>query len=165
MPPLPTTASNLSDDYGGPYTNQHQTEDPTAEMDAGFGNQELCDVAMMTATANRAWVIFTGVTYTSGTLSVTPDDHDAQWGSSTGVRPTVGETSAGVYVITWAANQTDQLGATRAINIRFPRATAYGVDGLRAKVISWTANTVTINTFSSGSANALNGTKIAVWWG
>lgn len=160
---LPDKAS-LSGTYGGPYTNLHPVEDPTTDVDSDAGNEFLNDIAMMTHMCPRAIVLFTGVTYTSGTVSVTPDDHDAMWGSGTSVRPTVGETSAGVYVITWAATQTDELGNSKTLNIRFPFAQAYGADGLRAKVISWTANTITINTFSSGSANALNGTQIAVWW-
>lgn len=154
----------LSGDYGGARTNAHPVEDPTTDVGAEHLNPVMANVAMMTHTAPRAIVLFTGTTYTSGTVNVTPDDHDAMWGSSTGVRPTVGETSAGVYVITWATSQTDELGASHTLNIRFPDCVAYGVSTLVAKVISWTANTITINTYSSGSLNALNGTKIKVWW-
>lgn len=151
-------------DWGIPFTNGHQVEDPTTDLDADAFNEMGCDVAMMTHTAVRGWVLFTGTTYTSGTVSVTPSDHDALWGSGTAVRPTVGETSAGVYVITYAAAQNDELGNAHTLNIRFPHAEAHGVSTLLAKVISWTANTITVNTYSAGALNALNGTKIAVWW-
>jgi hypothetical protein len=156
--------SSLSGDYGGPYTDGRPVEDPTTEVGAAPLNAALNDAAMLTHTAPRAWVLFTGKTYTSGTVSVTPDDHDALWGSGTGVRPTIGETSAGVFVITWATTQTDELGVSHTLNIRVPVPLALGSVTALATPASWTANTITLNTYSSGIANALNGIKIFVAW-
>lgn len=162
MPVLPDKSS--LDEFGGARTNAHPIDDPTTDVGAEHLNPIMANVAMLTHTAPRAWVLFTGATYTSGTVSVVPDDHDAVWGSSTAVRPTVGETSAGVYVVTWSTTQLDELAESHTLNIRFPLTEAWGVSTLVSKVISKTANTITINTYSAGVLNALNGTKIAVWW-
>lgn len=155
---------SLDGNYGGARTDAHPVEDPTTDVGAVHLNPVFCNVAMMSHTAPRAVVLFTGITYTSGTMTIVPDDHDALWGSSTGVRPVVTQAVSGTYVITWTATQVNELLETKTLNIRFPDAGAYGVSTLVAKVISWTANTITIATTSSGSANALNGTKIKVWW-
>lgn len=155
---------SFSSDYGGPYQNAHQIEDPTTDLGDVALNNALCSTAMMTHTAIRAWALFTGVAYTSGTVAVVPDDHNAMWGSSSAVRPTVGETAAGIYTLTWAASQLDELGVAHTLNIRVPFCQVYGADGLRGKVISWTSRTVTINVTSAGALNALIGTKIVVWW-
>lgn len=161
---LPDKAS-LSGTYGGPYANSKDVDDPTTDVDAGAGNQFLCDTAMATHTVRRAWVIWTGITYTSGTMVIVPDDHEALWGSGTSVRPLVEQTSAGVYRVTWPTSVNDELAEPHALNVRFPEAPiVYGADGLRAKVISWTANTITVNATSAGALNALNGTKIGQGW-
>lgn len=160
-------SSDISDDYGGPYANQRPTEDGSTEMDAEFGNQLMNDVAMMTHTTPRAWVAFTGHTWSgSGTDVVVPSDHDAHWGSSTPVRPTIGQASANRYVITWPATVTDQLGVAKTLNIRYPHEPSTLDSALsRAKVVSKTANTLTIDTFNAaGSANALNGIPVYVSW-
>lgn len=164
--PLPSSASTVSDTYGGPYDNQRQVQDATTEMDASLGNQELNDVAMMTAMTRKAWVEFSGVTYSgSGTDSIAVVAHSALWGSGTSVKPTIGEDSAGHYVITWPATTTDQLGATHTTNVLFPhRPQVIGDTTKEVRVLSWTANTITIQAYSSGSANALDGTTIFVEW-
>lgn len=149
---------------GGIRTNRHPVVDPTTDVGAEHLNPAFNDIVMMTHTAPRAWVIWTGITYTSGTMTIVPDDHNAMWGSGTGVRPLVQQSATGALLVTWTASQLDQLGVSHPLNIRFPLAHAYGVSTLIAKVLSWTANTVTINTYSAGALNALNGTKIALWW-
>lgn len=149
-------------DYGIPYQNAMDIQDPTTDVGDVALNKVFGNVGMMTHTISRAWVEFTGVAYTSGTVAVIPDDHDAVWGSGTGVRPTIGETAAGIYTITWAASQLDVLEGSHSINIRFPEAFCWGVSTLVARVISKTANSITINTYSSGALNALVGTKIGV---
>lgn len=151
--------------FGGPYSNYKSVEDPTTDVDATAGNKLMCDVAMMTHTAIRAWVVFTGITYTSGTMLIVPDDHDAMWGSSTGVRPVIDQTAAGIYHATWAASQNDELVVAHSLIIRYPMPVqVFGADGLRGKIASFTANALTLNTFSAGAANSLNGTKIGLAW-
>lgn len=160
---LPEKAS-LSANYGGPFTDGHPVEDPTTDQSADQANQVMCDTAMSTHTATQAWVIFTGITYTSGTMVIIPDDHDALWGSGTDVRPTVEQTAAGIYRVTWPANVDDELGDSHPVNMRAPDCSVYDVSTKDARVIgAWTANVVTINTYSGGALNALNGSKIKVW--
>jgi hypothetical protein len=149
--------------YGGQHIDAHQQEDPLTDCMAAEFDAMSCTVAMGTHTAIRAWVLFTGIAFVSNPTPVIPDAHDAVWGSATAVRPTIAETAAGIYVIGWATTQTDQLLNVHATNIRFPFAPmVFGADGLRAKVVAFTANTITVNTFSGGSANALAGTKVGV---
>lgn len=152
--------------FGAPFTNFHPVEDPTTDMDAGAGNKLIADVAMMTHTVGRAWVRFAGLTLSGGPPdAITVVDHDALWGSGTSVKPTVSHTATGVYVITWATTQVDELGVSHTLNIKRPMAWALSGDRSNAKVVSFTANTITINTFNdAGAANALNGTTIFVEW-
>ncbi len=157
--------SSSLDTYGGARVNYRSVEDPLTDIGSEHWNPLSNDVAMLTQTGIRAWVVFTGATYTGGTQLIIPDSHGAMWGSSTGVRPVVDQTAIGVYHTTWAASQFDLLGASHTINIRMPQAPmVFGVDGLRAKIVGFTANVITLNTFSGGAANALNGTKIGVAW-
>jgi hypothetical protein len=153
------------DTFGGQHVDAHQQEDPTTDLTAAQFDKLSCDVAMSTHTAIRAWVRFIGITYTSGTMVIVPTDHNAVWGSGTSVRPVVDQTAAGVYHATWAATQTDQLGVVHTLNIRAPLPmTVFGADTLRAKVVSTTANVLTINAFSGGALNSLNGTAMIAFW-
>jgi hypothetical protein len=156
--------SEAAGTFGAPFADAHQVEDPTTDQSAAQYNQMCADVAMGTHTAIRATMLFTGATYTAGTMHIVPDDHEAVWGSGTGVRPDATQAVSGTYVIVWATTYDDELGDSHTTNIRFPDCVAYGVSTLVAKVQSWTANTITIATTSAGAANALNGTKIKVWF-
>lgn len=166
MPPLPETASSVADDFGGPYTNQRAVDDPTCEMDDGYGNQLLNDVSMMSHTSERAWVSFNGHTYVGPTDVITVTDHDAHWGTGTPTKPTIAQTAANRYVITWPTTVLDNNGATKTLNIKRPYEPMTMDSALsRAKVVSKTANTLTIDTFNSaGTANGLNGIPIFVSW-
>jgi hypothetical protein len=153
--------------YGGPYANGRPVEDPKTEVDQGFLNALLASVASATHTVPRAWVTFNGKTYSgSGTDVVTVVDHDANWGSGTGVKPTVGQTGTNTFLITWPATVTDELGGSHTLNIRYPHEpTTIDTTLSRAKVTAKTANTLTIQTFNSaGSANGLNTIPIFVSW-
>ncbi len=158
---------SLSASFGGPYTNARPVEDASTEVGAEGLNPALCDVAMMTHTAIRAWVSFLGVTISGGPPdAITVADHDALWGSGTGVKPTVSHTTTGRYIITWATTQDDELGDSHTLLIRKPRAWVTGVsDRSDARVVSYTANTITIDCFNdAGALNALNGFSIWVEW-
>ncbi len=152
--------------FGVPHADAHPVEDATTDLPANQYDTMACDVAMMTHTIPRAWVRFVGATYVGPSDTIAVVDHDAVWGSATGVKPTVLQVgAAGTYVLSWAASQQDELGASHTINCRLPYApVVIGADGLRAKVVAFTANTITINTTSAGAANALNGTTIFVIW-
>lgn len=165
--PLPSSASTLSDSFGGPYTNQHDTDDPTTEMDCDYGNQELADVASMSNVPLQAWVRFAGHTWSgSGTDSIPVVDHGALWGSGDTVKPTIGQTDANTFVITWPATVTDALGSIHTLNVRYPNEpTTVDTVLSRAKATAWTANTVTVKTFNAaGLANGLSTIPVFASW-
>ncbi len=162
---LPDKAT-LTGTYGGPYVQARSVEQPQQEVGDAALNQALNDIAMATHTLQRAWVRFAGLTLSGGPPdAITVVDHDALWGSGTGVKPTVSHTAAGVYVITWATTQLDELGVSHTLSIKKPKAWALSGDRSDARVVSFTANAITINTLNdAGSANALNGVTIFVEW-
>lgn len=162
---LPDEAT-LIDTYGGPYQNERPVEDPTTELDASFDNEALADTAAATRMVSRAWVSFTGITYTSGTMAVTTDDHNAVWGADNAVKPVVTQSATGIYLITWPTTIEDEIGVTRTLNIRVPLEPVT-VDATlsRVKVTAKTANTLALKAFNAaGAANALNGIPIYIAW-
>jgi hypothetical protein len=165
--PLPDT-SDFTTDYGAPYKDAHPVDDPETDVSADALNQLFADCAAMTRTAPRAWVKFTGATYTSGTMSISVADHDALWGDGNDVKPTVAQTSAGSYVITWPTSVTDRLGASHSTNIRKPSAPVAVFNGIgcHVQVHSFTANAITISCFLGdlATASSLNGVDIFVEW-
>lgn len=162
---LPGKAT-LSDTYGGPYSNERPVEDSTTEVDAPFFNEMASDTAAGTRTAVRAWVAFDGLTYTSGAQSIAVVDHDAVWGASGAVEPTIVQNPAGTYTLTWPATVDDELGETHTLDIQVPlQPTLITATLMDVRVSAFTANTITLKTFSAaGSADALNGIPIKVCW-
>ena len=144
---MPLPGIDTLDDLGGALSNLGgaPVENPQTDLDADADNIARANVAAMTHTATRAWVRWTGFTY-SAPAFVVPDDHDSLWGSSTGVRPTVQQTSAGVYVVTWPATVTDELGNVHTLNIRKPNAWVESQFLYQAGPSAHTANTVTVRT-------------------
>lgn len=162
---LPDQATG-ADNYGTPYQNERPVEDPTTEPDAGAINEALVDTAACTRMICRARVTFTGLTYTSGSQSITVDNHNAVWGSSDGVKPTIVQTAAGIYVVTWPATVVDELGDTHTLNMIMPLE-PMTIDATlsRVKVTAFTANTLSLKAFNAaGSANSLNGIPIKLAW-
>jgi hypothetical protein len=162
---LPDKAT-LADTYGGPYTNERPVEDPTTELDGDAASELMNDVAACTRTVTRAWVAFTGATYTSGSQALTVTDHDANWGSATGVKPTVVQTATGIILITWPATIVDEIGVTRTLNIRCPgKPVTIDVTLSSGQVSAKTANTLSLRLFNAaGAANALNGITVIASW-
>lgn len=165
--PLPSQASELSANYGGPFEDYHPVEDPTTDLGADKLNQALSDVAAMTHTAPHAWCSFTGETYVSGSMVISVVDHDAMWGTNVSVKPSIAQIGAGQYVVTWPTTVTDELGETHVTNIRKPRAWAVGTVVSDAHVTTYTANTVTAQGFllnGSSTADSLDGFTVFVEW-
>lgn len=162
---LPGKAT-LADTYGGPYANERPVEDSTTEVDAPFFNEMGADTAAATRTAVRAWVAFAGLTYTAGDQSIAVVDHDAVWGGAIGVIPTIIQNPAGTYVITWPTTVDDELGETHTLDIQMPlQPTLITATLMDVRVSAFTANTITLKTFSAaGAADALNGIPIKVSW-
>jgi hypothetical protein len=154
------------DTFGGARTNYSPKIDPTTDVGSEDINPCFANVAMMTHTVERAWVKFNGHTYVGPTDTISVVDHDAVWGSGTGVKPAVSQTDANTFVITWTATQNDLLAASHTLNIRRPSEPLTIDTALsKAKVTAFTANTITIKTFNAaGSANGLSGIPIIVGW-
>jgi hypothetical protein len=93
--------------YGGPFANYGAgVVDPTTDMDASQGNKFLAAAAGMTHTCPRAWVSMT----VDGTATPTLVAHDAIWGSSIAVQPTLAYSgSTGIFTVTWPATVSDEI--------------------------------------------------------
>lgn len=160
---MPVPAIDTFDDLGGALSNLAgmPVENPLTDVDADADNRARCNVAAMTHTTTHAWVAWTGATWTGSPASVTPDDHEAVWGSSVSVRPTVSQTAEGVWLVTWPTTITDELGTTHTVNIRRCRAWFISGSLVWAQPSAKTAHTVTVKTgTAAGGADGLNGITI-----
>lgn len=97
---------------GGLISDYRAVPDPTVERSAAQDNQIAANGIMATRTITRAFVAFTG--------GATPAlvEHDALWGTGSGVAPVVAHVGTGHYTITWPATVTDALGVAQSINLR-----------------------------------------------
>lgn len=141
MPNLPDTAT-LANDLGGAMVNYEPVVDPTTDLDAGFDNNSRCNVAMMTHTAIRSWATFTTAA-TTGALVL--NAHDALWGNSLGVAPSLARTVAGTFTMTYPASVNDELGVAHTVNFRMGLGQARSATaGYDIQVIPTSANVLTI---------------------
>lgn len=140
--------------------------DPTTELSAGVAKTMAADVAEMTHTIPKAWVHFALPTYTSGSVTCTVIDHDSLWGSLDAVKPTVVETSAGAFTLTWPSSVTDELGALHTLNIRCVNQPALqGSTNGFVKIVGVAANYIMLQAYNtSWSADDLNEDYISVSW-
>ena len=158
---LPGTAT--FDGYGGAMADYAPVEDPTTDEGASYRNEYVNDVQMMTLTAPRAIVSFTGDATTPGD-PVSGFVHAAQWGSGPAVKPVVTHVSAGQYLITHPATVDDNLEVEHTLNFR--RAVAFvesaGVLKHAAAEIT-SANTITVYTYlADGTLDDLVASVITV---
>ena len=93
--------------------NFSEPVDPNTDVDASGFNEAMASLAAMTRVSVRGFVVLT-----PGDGSATLTDHDAVWGNSYLVAPTVEYTNTGRYTITFPATVTDALGEEHAVNIR-----------------------------------------------
>jgi hypothetical protein len=99
---------------GGVLQDYHGVEDVTTDQPAAGATAQQATTAMMTRTLPRAMVCFTYVS--GGSAPVT--EHDAVWGNSVSVLPTVARSSAGLFQITFPATVTDAIGVSHSVNLR-----------------------------------------------
>jgi len=109
-------------DYGLPLNDFDFVADPTTELAAALYETMATDVSAMTHVSPRAWVKCNA----AGAIL----DHDAVWGDSVAVAPTVTFAGAGTghYTVQWAAshadlNPTPARQVTRTTDIRTAIAT------------------------------------------
>jgi hypothetical protein len=163
---LPEVDSS-SDWEADSWANAEPLVDPETEIPAEAAREIAANISAATHTQIRAIVKFTGATYTSGSMPIAVGAHEEVWGSATNNPPTIVQTSAGRYKVTWPTTIVDELGAVHTIGVRYPYLpTVSGPIAGRGHVYDYTANTVTIQTVNSAfSNNSLNGDTIIVFWG
>jgi len=107
--------------YGGPLANYPiDVIDPTTDEDAAWRNKYAANVAMMTHTITRGARSFLG---TSGGATSIADPssgfiHDAVWGDSSTVKPSVTHVQTGIYDIISPSTVTDELATSHSVAIR-----------------------------------------------
>ena len=150
LPDIDTLAT-----FGGQLNDYSPVVDPTTDRPAAGTNQAYSSIAMVTHTAPRAWCRF--VTSATTPALATNNGHDAMWGSSSGVKPTLLRNSIGNYSVTWPLTVTDEMGVSHTVNLRAVKVSSEGpTNGFITATVS--GNIVTVLTFSaSNSANDLGG--------
>lgn len=160
--PLPSTPSTLAGDYGGVQQNYGglPPQDPTTDMDASSWNQAACDVGMMTQTAWLCRASFIGY---GPANAVVIAQHQALWGNTVGVIPTVVRLGVGTYTLTWPTSVVDQLGVSRTIAFNTVAAFLSGGFGkIRAELTA--PNQVTVYTATVGTSTLADlGLYCRVW--
>lgn len=132
---------------GGAINDYRPVPDPTVERAANHDNIIAANAVSATRTLTRAFASFT--------LGTTPAlvQHDAVWGTGSGVAPVVARTGTGVWTITWPATVNDALGVSQAVNLRGPWV-SYGGLGtttfLLASVERTAPNVLTVYTLGDG---------------
>jgi hypothetical protein len=150
--------ADLSESYGGPYSDEQPVENPTVQISAANDNRALEDCAQMTRTCWRAIVKFT-TTVAAGPVAVTVTSHTSVWGMGDAHKPTISKTATGVYAITYAASYTDALGEEEDVSWTFSDSRVGGATAGFAMETTLASNVATITVFSTaGSASDLTGT-------
>lgn len=137
---LPDVSSHAT--FGGEKRNVRPIRVPDAEVDADEFNALVGSVVGASHTACRAWA---RVTISGGTATLA--DHDAVWGSTDAVKPTVARASAGRFTVTWATSYDDLRDTpdTHTTNIRAADVSAYHASSSRISMAAATAaNVITV---------------------
>ncbi len=96
--------------YGGVKFDFIDVVDPTTDRSATEMNTALASLSMLTRTPVKAIVQFDGY---AGAPTVSY--HEAIWGNSSDLKPTVTRNTAGNYTITWDATVTDPLDEDQSV--------------------------------------------------
>jgi len=134
---------------GGELVDLAPVVDPTTDLPAEAMNELRSDAAAMTRTAARAVVVFTAGAVPAVTM------HDAVWGNTPGVKPTVVRSMAGVYVVTWPASVTDARGVSRGVALRAGLAGS-GTAGWIPTAAKTASNAFTVMTWGLGGGAVLD---------
>lgn len=127
--PLPSTASTL-DTYGAEKQDYLAAAvDPDTDLPASCWNQAIADLSQVSRMIDKGEVWFDG--YIQEDPAVVPVlYHNALWGSSDSVEPTIvfdaaDSNSNAVYHVTLPATVTDPLGESHSLNLIGSFATNY----------------------------------------
>lgn len=145
--------------YGGPLNNYSDVVDPSTDEDSAWRNKYAANVAMMTHTITRCARSFLGTT--GGATAVADPStgfvHDAVWGSSSNVKPSVTHVATATYDAIWPTGVADELGEVHTISLQRAWAQAESSDGTlriaHAKVTG--AQKVRIYTYRANASGAL----------
>lgn len=146
-------------DYGGEKQDYAAPEDPTTDRSAAEMNPAFCDVAAMTRMIPRAMVEFY---YSGGVATIV--DHDAVWGNSDSVKPTVTRLSAGRYRVEFPATVVDALGDTYSVNLKRGWAnTEDGAVGLVASATWVTPTRFVVACINVNGTYSDSGLRVQLW--
>lgn len=136
--------------YGGLLSDYAAVEDPQTDRPASGANQAYASTAAMTHCVPRAYVVIVG-----NATTPTVAEHDAAWGNTAGVLPTLVRNSAGDITVAWPATVTDELG-TVGVAVNLKRCAGWNIEGTVpgfVTVTPVTANTMRVRLFSAAGAS------------
>lgn len=149
------------DTFGGTFVNADAVVDPTTECDASFFNRLLAQVVMLSHTAPKAWV---SCTVSGGTVTIV--DHDAVWGNTSAVKPTVARTGAGIFTVTWASSYSDLQSTpeTHSLSIRACDAGGYAATPVFFNyTITGTTQVTVLSLDAAGSSADPDEFTVRIW--
>lgn len=159
--------------YGGAMQNYAEPVDPTTDEDAAHRNLYAMNVAAMTHSATRAARSFLGTTG-GGTAIADPSSgfiHDAVWGDTSDVKPSVTHVATGTYDAIWPSTVNDELNESHTLNVRRAWAGVESPDGtlMLAEAKRMGAQKVRVYTYKANASgqlflDELAGQTITVFW-
>lgn len=111
--PLPSVDAFSSFVTVDELTDFAPVTDPTTDVPASAMNILMANSAMSSRMMPRAYVVWQ---WDGAAVEII--EHDAVWGNSFAVQPTVVHSSTGLYTITWPATVADALGDNHNINLK-----------------------------------------------
>lgn len=155
-------------DYGGVRVDAKPQKNPESEVSATQYNRLQEDTAQLTRPGYKARVwfdshVFAGAhTYAAGDVS-----QRSQWGTGDAQKPTVSQTAAGRYTLTWASSYTDALGTAESLALAGGEVVCYSSDAADTfydcRLLTVTSNAITIVTKAGGVAADVGDNSAAVF--
>lgn len=145
---------------GGVMENYDPVTDPTVELDAGYDNKTRANIAGATQTLDRVFVQFVS----AAANPITVQSHNAVWGNTPAVAPTVNRNSAGRYTVTWPTSVTDALGVSHTVGLVGGRGNAQSGAFFQVQFLKSTSNVAEVYIFNAaGGLVDAPGIVIDVW--
>lgn len=143
--------------YGGVRVDAKPQQNPQSEVAADDWNRATEDIAQLSRVPHKGTVWFDSHTYAAPyTYSASDVSCRSQWGTGDAQKPTVSQTAAGRYTLTWAASYTDDLSESESLSLVVARVTCYSSDAADTfydcRPLTITSNAITIVTKSGGVA-------------
>ena len=119
------------DTFGGTFTDADGVVDPETELSATYFNRLVAQTVMLSHTTPRAWA---RVTVSGGVATLA--DHDAVWGNTAGVAPTVTYVGTGEYTVEWDASYDDLQTTPESHAVSLRCAHASGFKAAAARIVN-----------------------------